>query len=337
MKRCPTCQRTFADTMKFCQTDGTPLVDDAPAAPSADPYKTMVGSAKSDDILQIPEPPDSLKTMVSSSDAVKLDLPKDPFPVSEPPKTNEPSLNPPSFGDLSPQSGSSSGSGDKPQSFDATFSSISPPAFGSSGSSSSSPFDKPSDAPFGSQQSSSAKDEPPPTAFGGSPFDAPKPPTVPPPYKEPEPFNAGGQTPFGQSNDPYGSPQNQFGQSNNPFGAPAPTPFGSQQNDWSPPPAPVASWQDQGLGSNTPFQPPVGGGGQNQTLAIVSLVCGILGFCCLPGAIIALITGFMAKNNADANPAEYGGRGMAIAGMILGAITLVLQVIFIIIRLTLMR
>ncbi|HXH69318.1 MAG TPA: hypothetical protein VNI60_03120, partial [Pyrinomonadaceae bacterium] len=27
MKRCPTCKRTFDDSMKFCQTDGTPLVD----------------------------------------------------------------------------------------------------------------------------------------------------------------------------------------------------------------------------------------------------------------------------------------------------------------------
>src|SRR3954465_13014630 len=41
MKRCPTCQKTFDDNMRFCQTDGTPLVEDAPPA---DPYKTMVAS-----------------------------------------------------------------------------------------------------------------------------------------------------------------------------------------------------------------------------------------------------------------------------------------------------
>ena len=41
MKRCPTCQKTFDDSMRFCQTDGTPLVDDAPPV---DPYKTMVAS-----------------------------------------------------------------------------------------------------------------------------------------------------------------------------------------------------------------------------------------------------------------------------------------------------
>jgi hypothetical protein len=316
MKRCPNCQRTFADTMKFCQTDGTPLVDDAPAAPPADPYKTMVGSAKNDDILQIPEPPDSLKTMVSSSSDI-MDLPK-----AEPPKPKEPSLNPPPFGDLSPQSGSSSGSSEKPKSFDSTFSNISPPSFGSGGSSSS-PFDKPSDAPFGSSQNSSAKDEPPPTAFGGSsPFDSPKPSSVPPPYKDPESFNPS----------PFGSQQPSYGQSNDPFGAPAQTPFGSQQNDWSPPPAPVASWQDQGVGANTPFQPPVGAGGQNQTLAIVSLVCGIIGLCCGISGIIALITGYMAKNNAEQNPTEYGGRGMAIAGMILGGISIFFMIIGIILQ-----
>ena len=27
MKRCPNCQKTYADSMKFCQTDGTPLVE----------------------------------------------------------------------------------------------------------------------------------------------------------------------------------------------------------------------------------------------------------------------------------------------------------------------
>ena len=38
MKRCPTCDKTFDDSLRFCQTDGTPLVDDAPL----DPYKTIV-------------------------------------------------------------------------------------------------------------------------------------------------------------------------------------------------------------------------------------------------------------------------------------------------------
>lgn len=371
MKRCPTCQKTYADTMKFCQTDGTPLVEDQSATPPADPYKTVVGSIKSDDILQIPESYDPMKTMVTGSAPPKVDPPKPAEPKKEetlkeatsgtspkvepssPPKPVESSLNPPSFGDLSsPAPGSTSSGKTKPRSFDETFSSIEPPAFGSS-KGNTAPFNKPSDAPFGSPSKtdapfgnapksdspfgsspksdspfgSASKDDAPPTAFGGSPFDSPKASTPPPPYKDPEPFNAGGQSPFGQqANDPWATPQQQ--QSNDPFGSPQ---FGGQ-GEWTPPPAPVAGWQDQGLGANTPFQPPMGTGGQNQTLAIVSLVTGILSLC-LCGAIAgipAIITGYMAKNNADTNPAEYGGRGMALAGMILGGISVVFTALYII-------
>ena len=30
MKKCPTCEKTFEDSYRFCQLDGTPLVDAAP-------------------------------------------------------------------------------------------------------------------------------------------------------------------------------------------------------------------------------------------------------------------------------------------------------------------
>jgi hypothetical protein len=99
---------------------------------------------------------------------------------------------------------------------------------------------------------------------------------------------------------------------------------------WTPPPAPVQSWGEQGIGQNTPFQPPpmgVGGGGQNQTLAIVSLVCGILGLCCGLLSIVALITGFLQRSNISKDPNQYGGGGLAIAGMILGGIGIVLMII----------
>ncbi len=42
MKKCPTCDKTFNDGMRFCQTDGTPLVEAADDA-NKDPYKTTVG------------------------------------------------------------------------------------------------------------------------------------------------------------------------------------------------------------------------------------------------------------------------------------------------------
>jgi len=34
----------------------------------------------------------------------------------------------------------------------------------------------------------------------------------------------------------------------------------------------------------------------------------------------AMIMGFIAKKNADQNPAQYGGRGMALGGMIAGGL-----------------
>ena len=52
MKKCPTCDKTFDDSMKFCQVDGTALVDDAPAF---DPYATMVGQPR--DITAAEEAP----------------------------------------------------------------------------------------------------------------------------------------------------------------------------------------------------------------------------------------------------------------------------------------
>jgi hypothetical protein len=339
MKRCPNCQKEFPDSMRFCQTDGTPLVEPVEAAQPEDPFKTIVGQpmaddpyktvvgggeqAKEEDLLQLPEEPlDPMKTMVVSPESWKTEEPSAPPSepsMPEPPKFNEPDLNPPVFGDLSPQPRSSTGD-----------------ILGSSSSSGASPFEPPSepkisDSPFGQPPSGSPFQTPfeqqkssfePPSPFDApapsSPFDAPK----PPPYKEPE-------SPFGSQQSPYD--QSPFAQPQSPLGQPGSDPFGgaSPQAEWAPPPAPVQNWQDQNLGANTPFQPPVaaGTGGQNQTLAIVSLVCGILGFCCGILGIVGVVTGFMAKNNADANPAEYGGRGMAIAGIILGAIGFLLNFI----------
>ncbi len=150
------------------------------------------------------------------------------------------------------------------------------------------------------------------------------------------------QPPFGSSANqpnyqpPFNEPQQNFGEASAPFNE---SPFDGSQNQvggqpmqqsqWTPP-APEASWQNQNIGANTPFQPSMAVQGQDKTLAIVALVCGILSLtCCGPvTGIAALITGFMAKNNVEANPQQYDGRGMAIAGMIMGGISLVLTVLY---------
>jgi len=150
-----------------------------------------------------------------------------------------------------------------------------------------------------------------------SPFDVPTPsgyqsPSLSSPFKESEPM--------------FDEPRESFNQS----------PFGNspmlQQSEWTPPPAPDANWMNQGIGQNTPFQPPAIAQAQDRTLAIVSLVCGILSLTCCGAVtgIAALVTGFMAKNNVDANPEQYGGRGMALAGMILGGIGVLLTVLYLV-------
>jgi GYF domain 2/Domain of unknown function (DUF4190) len=63
----------------------------------------------------------------------------------------------------------------------------------------------------------------------------------------------------------------------------------------------------------------------SQGLAIASLVCGILSLvgCCVypvagPLAIVAIVLGFVTLSKVKGNPAAYGGKGMAKAGLITG-------------------
>ena len=64
--------------------------------------------------------------------------------------------------------------------------------------------------------------------------------------------------------------------------------------------------------------------------AIAALVCGICSFvvCPLIG-IAAVILAPMAKNEISAQPERLDGRGMAVAGQILGWIAIALTVIFV--------
>lgn len=56
------------------------------------------------------------------------------------------------------------------------------------------------------------------------------------------------------------------------------------------------------------------------TMAIVSLIAGIAGFSFLPviGTIVALITGYSARNETRAVPPKASGDGLATAGIIMG-------------------
>ena len=337
MKKCPTCEKTFDDNLRFCQTDGTPLVDVKEEAPPPDPYATMVAGrddfaaaippdepaqddAPDEDVLEIPEPEeesDPMQTMVVSDgerkdlfeDAPPISAPPSPFsePFSagaddvssappEPPKFSEPNLNPPSFGDLSSESPAPESPFPKE-----------PPSFG----------EQPLPSQGSTQESS-----------GASPYSTP----IPSPFGEQMPPSY--ETP---STPPFKEPEPALNEPSDPFGASEPVNQPMQQSEWTPPAAPEQSWQNQEIGQNTPFQPPpAGNAGPNQTLAIVSLVTGILScLCCfsiLTGPA-AIVMGFMAKNKISQNPNEFGGGGLALGGMITGAVGTLIGIVVIILNL----
>ena len=89
-----------------------------------------------------------------------------------------------------------------------------------------------------------------------------------------------------------------------------------------------------------PFTAPAVYQKQDQTLPIISLILGafsLILLCCyggLPLGLGAVVTGYLGMTNANKSPMEYGGRGMAIAGIVLGAVSILASIgwiIFIII------
>lgn len=70
---------------------------------------------------------------------------------------------------------------------------------------------------------------------------------------------------------------------------------------------------------NTPASPI-----QTSTLAIISLVAGVLSWVMLPvlGPIVAIITGHMARAEIRREQGRIGGDGLAIGGLILGYLQL---------------
>lgn len=110
----------------------------------------------------------------------------------------------------------------------------------------------------------------------------------------------------------------------------------TNQTNW-PESAPTAIWQ--GGQQNFPQQQfgnyPVNVS-PNQTLAIVSLCLGLgsmtIGWCCSMGLLLspaALITGFIALSMIKKDPNANQGRGLAIAGIVAGAVYLALYLLLI--------
>ena len=114
----------------------------------------------------------------------------------------------------------------------------------------------------------------------------------------------------------------------------------ARQESFTPPP-PAATAE------SSPYQTPssapgpvspvsmVPGQVPSQGLAIASMICGILGLlsCCLwflsgPAALAAIVMGHIALSKIKGNPAAYGGKGMAKAGLITGYLGLLATLLF---------
>jgi len=331
MKKCPTCDKTFEDSMRFCQVDGTELVSDAPPF---DPYATIVAPTISAEppapVIETPAP-----EFVLPPDEVEVDpsvhYTVGSIPITEPEDVLDLPSNDPLKTMYVSEAEMKATLGDAEPAADIV---EIPPI---------EEVSEPAPPSFIAPENPALVFEPP--APPPSPFSMESVPAAPA-YEEPEPpppvFEEPVYTsPFLQApavEDPGLTPFQEAATMIQPgFSSQFETPPAAPVAEWTPPPAPEPSWQNQQIGSNTPFQPPpAGAAGENKTLAIVSLVLGILGvtICCgaLIPSIAALITGFMARGKAASDPDQYGGAGLALGGMITGGLGLVLGIVVIILQ-----
>ena len=140
----------------------------------------------------------------------------------------------------------------------------------------------------------------------------------------------------GQYGQPYGSQQGQPGQSGQ-YGQP----YGDQQGQ------PGQYGQQGGYGQPDPYgqpgqygaPPPYAGGGYGggfaepkvSPLAIVSLVTGILGICgcgVFLFGIAGVVTGVIARKQINESQGQLKGSGLALAGLIVGAVGIVLGLVY---------
>lgn len=71
---------------------------------------------------------------------------------------------------------------------------------------------------------------------------------------------------------------------------------------------------------------------QTNTLAIVSLISGILGWTVLPflGSIVAIVCGHMARSEIRRSPHTQEGDGLAVAGLVMGYLVIALSILAVI-------
>ncbi len=146
----------------------------------------------------------------------------------------------------------------------------------------------------------------------------------------------------GPTSGPFGTDQ--------PGGSDWPSSQPSGPTDWpsAPPPARSDAWGSPGAyqpgsqpmgsgGFTTPPPPPFpGAANKQQGLALASMICGITSLVCclnLVTGIPAIVLGIIAMNKEKADPANYGGKGMALAGVITGGLGVLLGIFWFILQL----
>ena len=66
------------------------------------------------------------------------------------------------------------------------------------------------------------------------------------------------------------------------------------------------------------------------TIALILGICSLLLICCYGGIWLGLpaaVIGFLGMRNADSANSKYGGRGLAIGGMVLGTISFLISIV----------
>jgi hypothetical protein len=112
------------------------------------------------------------------------------------------------------------------------------------------------------------------------------------------------------------------------------SPMVTNQAGWKSAPPP-AVWQNPSpAGQNQPFNFSSVTASRDQTLPTISLILGIIAcfmVCCAGGIWLGLpaaVLGYLGMRNVDNHPDRYSGRGLAIAGLVLGIATFLASVVF---------
>jgi hypothetical protein len=122
---------------------------------------------------------------------------------------------------------------------------------------------------------------------------------------------------------------------------PRPTEYEVRTPADQPPAAPLYGWANEAPAAWTPPAPPAypsaGQQQQQTTAALVSLIFGIvaftIGWLCLgiPLGLVAVVLGLVALSQIRRDPAKYGGKPLAIGGIVTGGIVMLVKLALLVI------